>query len=45
MITDIENQSHLVTEIDTHPADVETESSYGERIGDYEANNYTYVPV
>ena len=45
MITDIESQLHLVTEIDTHPADVETESSYAERIGDYEANNYTYIPI
>lgn len=42
---DIERRLHTSSEIDTQPANIETLSSYEERIGDYKANAHTYIPL
>lgn len=45
LAVDIENGMHIASQIDTHPADIETLDSYDERIGDYKARDFTYIPI
>lgn len=42
---DIEDRLHISTEIDTRPANIERLDTYDERIGDYKARGYTYIPI
>lgn len=42
---DIERQLHTAIEIASFPADVETQDTYEDRIGHYEAQNFTFIPM
>lgn len=42
---DIENRMHIASEIDTRPASIESLDTYEERIGDYKARGFTYIPL
>lgn len=42
---DIEDRMHIAAEIDTRPADIESLETYEDRIGDYKARGFTYIPL